>query len=502
MFHSIFCSCLFVTRHNMYVASLKVWAVRLPTPRNNRIRTLHRNAGTGPTAEDHPFRIRPRRPPAGATPDIRTPAALAAIWQYARQTSRSSIAARTAKPYQQRCAVRVTYVANKIAGQWKAHGKYLARESATKRADRKQVAFNRDQEKLDPSRQLGDWQKASDPRLWKIIISPEFGEKLDLQELARGVMAGVEKKLDTEIEWIAVAHYNTGHPHVHVAMRGVDRHGKEVRLPKDLVRQGIREIAAEWCTAQLGYRTREQAIEARQREVCQVRYTSLDRAINQGNAAGAEPRHFVVSCRPGPRTQFQVARLRFLEGMGLARRLDAETWEVRRDFEGVLRLAQKTADRQRTLALGGVLRSDERLPIRSLEYRAIDEIDGRILVHGEEESGRSYMMLECTDGVVYAINHTRAMQELRNTGGLRVDTVVRLRKVFESGTKPKLDIIEIGMAEEVLANRNYLRQAAERLRRKGLVPSVDGWGGWLGRYQIAVRDVVIEMGRDRGEMEL
>jgi hypothetical protein len=38
---------------------------------------------------------------------------------------------KAARPYYQRCAVRVTYLKNKIRGQWRAHGRYLARESAT-----------------------------------------------------------------------------------------------------------------------------------------------------------------------------------------------------------------------------------------------------------------------------------------------------------------------------------------------------------------------------------
>ena len=33
------------------------------------------------------------------------------------------------RPYLQRCAVRVTYLSNKTRGQWKAHGRYLARIS-------------------------------------------------------------------------------------------------------------------------------------------------------------------------------------------------------------------------------------------------------------------------------------------------------------------------------------------------------------------------------------
>src|SRR5258708_35400219 len=39
---------------------------------------------------------------------------------------------RSSRTFNQRVAVRVTYSANKNPGQWKAHGRYVARESATR----------------------------------------------------------------------------------------------------------------------------------------------------------------------------------------------------------------------------------------------------------------------------------------------------------------------------------------------------------------------------------
>ena len=335
--------------------------------------------------------------------------------------------------YQQRCAVRVTYVGNKTSGQWKAHGRYLARESATQRTAQREAGFDEAQQKLDVAHKLDDWQRAGDPRLWKIILSPEFGEKLDMQQLARGVMAGVETEIGAGVEWMAVVHYNTGHAHAHIAMRKVDRQGREIRLPKEFVKHGIRKIAEDWCTQELGYRTREQALEAQRREVSETRYTSLDRIIARANTTAAEGAHFPVTSQGGGRAQLVVARLAVLESMGLARRVSVDGWEVRRDLESVLRGMQKIADRQRTLAAGGVLRSDERVPIQPLGHRALDYVEGRILVHGEEEHGRSYMMLESTDAKVYAINHTRQMQEMRKVGGLRVNAFVRLRRFLVAG---------------------------------------------------------------------
>ena len=83
--------------------------------------------------------------------------------------------------------MRITYVGNRTSGQWKAHGRYLSREGATHKAAQREAAFDESCQKLDGAHCLDDWQRSGDPRLWKIIISPEFGEHLDMPQLTRGV---------------------------------------------------------------------------------------------------------------------------------------------------------------------------------------------------------------------------------------------------------------------------------------------------------------------------
>ena len=92
-----------------------------------------------------------------------------------------------------------------------------------------------------PRRCSTAWQAAGDQRVWKLIISPEFGERVDLMRLTRDVMASAEKALQTKLEWVAVAHYNTEHPHVHVALRGKRHDGTPLLLPREFVRNGLRE---------------------------------------------------------------------------------------------------------------------------------------------------------------------------------------------------------------------------------------------------------------------
>ena len=154
--------------------------------------------------------------------------------------------------------------------------------------------------------------------------------------------------------------------------------------------------------------------------------------------------------------------------------------------------------------------SDERLPLVVLDLRGLTTLEGRILVHGEEEngrqSGRSYLMLEGTDGRVHHVYYTPEMEAARNRGGLGANSFIRLRKLFSEG-HPVLKIDELGDSESILRNKGYLRETAQRLIRRGLVPQEDGWNGWLGRYQKALRKAATtldgqhctnEAERDRG----
>jgi hypothetical protein len=291
-------------------------------------------------------------------------------------------------------------------------------------------------------------------------------------------------------------------------LRGIGATGRPVRLSRDYIREGIRPIAEDYCTRQLGFRTEFDAAEAQRREVHQLRYTSLDRIIHREAEAGGhtESPFFTVTKDPsragvGPTISLterrSAERLMFLSSMGLAESTGPKTWRVRRHFESVLRAMQRSADWQKMLAAHGALMSDERLPLNVLDFRNLTTLEGRILVHGEEESsGRSYLLLEGTDARVHYIHYTPEMEMTRNNGGLRTNAFIRLRSASKEG-RPVLDIDELGDAESILRNKLYLRETTRQLARGGINPQEDGWDGWLGRYQRALYDAVIRRQRDR-----
>lgn len=470
--------------------------------------------------EEREFRLRPRKP--AARSDCATWAtAYKILMHYARMTSRRhgqsgghASGPKRTRPHNQRCAVRVMYAKNATAGQWRAHGRYIARESATGEGA-KAAGFSGDGESIELPYRLEGWQKAGDERLWKIIVSPEFGERADLKRLTRDLLSRMEKDLGTPLQWVAVAHYNTEHPHVHVALRGTGTEGRSLHLNPDYIKQGIREIAQDLCTRQLGYRTEMDADEAQRREVDEHRYTSLDRVIERAakTAEHVDPAFFTIAKDPSRGglgrsarllEQHTMERLIALEAMGLAERVGPSTWQVRGDFENVLRGMQRSADRQKMLAAHGSMMSDERLPLVVLDYRRLTTLEGRILVHGEEDTGRqvgrNYLMLEGTDGQVHYVYYTPEMEAARRGGGLRTNSFVRFRKLFSNG-RPALEIVELGDSELILRNRRHLHETAQRLVRLGIIPQDDGWNGWLGRYQRALQETATTLEHRRSAKE-
>ena len=262
------------------------------------------------------------------------------------------------KKFLQRCAVRVTYSPNRIRGQWAAHGRYVARESATRESDGRCSGFATTEEGIDVPQRLSIWQNAGDHRLFKLIISPEFGERLDLRRHTRELLARMERDLGAPLEWVAVAHFNTDHPHVHIALRGRTAAGP-LRLPRDYIKQGIRGHAENLCTAQLGFRTELDALEAERREIEALHLTSLDRTIARNAFGSAGEGMFDPEALPQPRSQTQLARrqfltsrLRTLAGLDLAVEVEAGRFQIDPAFLSKLRAMQIGADRQKMRALG------------------------------------------------------------------------------------------------------------------------------------------------------
>jgi type IV secretory pathway VirD2 relaxase len=394
------------------------------------------------------------------------------------------------RTFNQRVAVRASYSANKNPGQWKAHGRYVARESATQGGKAAEAGFNATEQSLDIAAKLDRWQGAGDERLFKLIVSPEFGDRLNLHQYTRELLHRMEHDLGAQLEWVAAVHHNTEHRHVHIALRGVDKKGIPLRLPREYIRGGLRQRAEEIATEALGYRSPADAQEAHRREAVQTRYTPLDRILQFSNDGSSS--HFVVTINPEDGSLSEsarelqkhlAARLMHLQKMGLAQFVGPHQWSVQADFEKVLRSLQQSGDRQRTLAAHGALLSDKRLPLQVTNLRQLQRVEGRVLLHTEDEqTGKRYMLIEGTDAKVHLIYHTGAIEEARAEGKLRVGNFARIEKRF-ANKKPTLHVDDLGDANALLQNSMHFQKEADHLLRRGVHEVQPSWGGWLGQYQ-------------------
>jgi type IV secretory pathway VirD2 relaxase len=354
---------------------------------------------------------------------------------------------------------------------------------------------------------LAAWQRSGDERLFKVVLSPEFGERLDLERLTQDVMKAVEGDVGRRLEWAAVVHRNTEHPHAHIVVRGVAG-GEPLRFPREYVQHGMRRHAESGCTVQLGYRTRLDMEEAERREISQARFTSLDRILSRARSADLEAPSFAVSSRldrPGlgdfarAREQRLVARLNYLTEIGIAERTGPLSWNVRSDFETALRAFQRAHDRQKMLAQHAAFLSDPRLQYRVLTEDTTKEIVGRVVAHVlDEASDRPHALIEGVDGVVYYVAHDAAIAEARAAGKLKPNAFVQLRNIAVAGRSGRA-VDDFGDADRLLANRPLFKSVLGRLLPQGVLDDQQvPWSGWLGRYHEVLRE---ESGSRRGKLQ-
>jgi type IV secretory pathway VirD2 relaxase len=342
-------------------------------------------------------------------------------WHTARSTLTS--------PLVQRSIVKVRFVANRSRGGWRAHGNYLSREGAQREGERGR-GFDATSNEVSLEQRLGGWQKAGDSRLWKVIVSPEQAQQLDLRGHTRELVAAVESDLGTRLEWAAIDHHNTAHPHVHLVVRGIRNDGRVLAIPNRYVREGIRARSQELATRSLGYRTDHDRDLARERAIRAPHFGELDatlareagaeRVVLFDGSASASPRQRAL------RTQL-IGRLQFLETAGLASRVGPHAWQLAAEHRPALQQMQLLRDVTKGVARGEVLLAHPDAPQSLVAIQPGDVVRGRVagVVRLDVEE-RAYLVLEATDGRVLLIAETSALERRRREGALERGTIVTL----------------------------------------------------------------------------
>src|SRR5580692_9798537 len=209
----------------------------------------------------------------------------------------------------------------------RTHLEYLRRDGVTKDG----AAGRMFDAELDQADHRAFADRCEDDRHhFRFIVSPDNAEQLsDLKAFTRDLMAHAERDLGTKLDWVAVDHWNTEYPHVHVIVRGKADDGRDLVIGKDYISEGMRARAAHLVTQELGPRSDLEVRRGLDAQVEADRWTLLDRAL----AAEAARHDRIIDLRPGTDQPAEgttrsalIARMRKLERLGLASPLGPAQW--------------------------------------------------------------------------------------------------------------------------------------------------------------------------------
>jgi len=412
-----------------------------------------------------------------------------------RRPARGTAFRSTPSPLQQRSLVKISYARNKGRGAWRVQGRYLSRSGAQREGARG-LGFDSERSDLDLPDRLGSWQQAGDARLWKIVVSPEAGDRVDLPRHARELMAQVEVDLGTRLEWIAIDHHDTAHPHLHIVVRGVDEDGRPLLVARDYVRSGIRARSQEILTRTLGHRQEHEHRAARERLVEAPRFTEIDRSllgrINALGVVSLDGRTPSSSIAQERRLQ-DLRRILYLEKLGLAEQIETRRWRISSQLEPALRQIQLAGDVQKTLARSRTLVADRDAPLVLTRLGPGDEITARVTGGSIDEArDEPLLILEGTDGRRHLIPQTTDIVAARGEGRLRPGSVVTLRGTTGTDRAPQVQLVEHGTLRELkrvdTASTLLDRDAIRSVRGTGALPQpVPERRGFFRQWQAAIR---------------
>jgi type IV secretory pathway VirD2 relaxase len=339
-------------------------------------------------------------------------------------------------------------------GRLGLHLDYLQREGVTQDGERGRL--------FDAASEAADGKAftercADDRHHFRFIVSPDDADQLsDLKAYTRDLMRQAEADLGTGLDWVAVDHWNTGHPHIHVLVRGRDDRGADLVISRDYIREGLRARAGRLVTLELGPRTDADLRRTWSQQVVAERWTALDRGL----AASVSEIDGLIDLRPpglGRPAELltaKVARARHLEALGLAQEVRPGRWRLAPDAEPTLRAIGQRGDViariHRALGDEALARDPARFVV---DAAPAERLVGRLAGRGlhDELTGAGYAVVEGVDGRVH---HVR-LRDLDDAADARLGAIVEVSRSEWQGRPGAMRISvrsDLTLSEQVCAD--------------------------------------------------
>ena len=307
---------------------------------------------------------------------------------------------------------RIVKLAGTGRGGAAAHLRYIQRDGVTRSGDPGELYDARGD--AADGRAFLD-RADGDRHQFRFIVSPEDGAQYeDLKSVTRRLMSRMETDLGTGLDWVAVDHFNTGHPHTHILVRGKDDSDKDLVVARSYITDGIRERASDIVSFDLGPRSEHEIAQSLGKEMTADRFTTIDRWIMDRRDEDGRVR----TADSDPQRQSLISgRLKHLERLDLASPDRSGEWRVAQGLEPALRqLARRgdiinslrydmAPDGQRQLLEGAVIH-DAEVDLAGHRQPPPEPVIGRLVRRGlyDEFEDRHYLVVDGTDGKVHVVD--------------------------------------------------------------------------------------------------
>lgn len=382
---------------------------------------------------------------------------------------------------------RVAKLKSGDLGAARAHLRYIQRDGVTPegKPGRLYDAFS------DDADGAGFLEQAEgDRHQFRFIVSAEDAAEItDLKPFIRDLMRKMEEDLGTRLDWVAVDHFNTGHPHTHIVVRGKDDRGEDLVIARDYMRHGIRERARELITLELGPEIEGDFAHKLDQEIEADRFTRVDRALLREVHEG----FLVVSALPPSDPETHAAymgRLRKLERLGIATERRTGVWEVSQEAEPRLRqlggrddiiktmhritreagidrpaggFAVFNAESPGSRTVGRVVGlglSDE---LRDKHYLVIDGIDGRVHY---ADAGHIPPELVPDKGMIVSVEGVKSDSDRERRTRIRILSYLPLEQLINANGATWLDRQIVSARPEAIRAENFGTEVEAALTRR------------------------------------
>jgi len=328
------------------------------------------------------------------------------------------------------------------AGALKAHLGYIQRDGVERDGSGGQL-YTREGGEPDADAFLERCKE--DRHQFRFIVSAEDAGHLgDLKDTTRALMAQMESDLGTRLDWLAVDHHNTGHPHTHIVIRGKDADGRDLIIAPEYIKRGLASRARDIVTERLGPRRDLEIAQSQQREVTQERFTSLDRRL----LADAPENRIEIADGRGPGERFEQAlrraRLHHLQGMGLADSIGKDAWTLKPGWDATLKalgqrgnILKALAAKQRSSA------PDQALRVFEPGAHGVEKLLGSVVTSVPEDELRDQRSLVVED--------FHGQRWIVDIGQREPGTIPRDGAIVEVGARPSrlrgIDVSILNIAE-------------------------------------------------------